>query len=97
MSPRSKKTIHPAWKAEIALLLAKKVTNLAKYADFVNVFLKKLAEVLPKYTKINKHAIKLEESKQPPYRPIYSLGPVKLKTLKTYLEKNLANDFIRIS
>ena len=32
---------------------------------------------------------------QPPYGPFYSLGPVELETLKTYIETNLANGFIR--
>ncbi len=31
---------------------------------------------------------------QPPYGPIYSLGPVELETLKSYIENNLANGFI---
>ena len=43
---------------------------------------------------MNEHAIKLEEDKQPLFEPIYSLGPVELKTLKTYIESNLANGFI---
>ena len=43
---------------------------------------------------MNEHAIKLEEGKQPPFSPIYSLGPVELKTLKTYIKINLANGFI---
>ena len=46
---------------------------------------------------MNEHAIKLEEGKQPPFGPIYSLGTVELETLKTYIETNLANDFIRPS
>ena len=46
---------------------------------------------------MNEHAIKLEEDKQPPFGPIYSLGPVELETLKTYIETNLANGFIRPS
>ena len=45
----------------------------------------------------NEHVIKLEEGKQPLYRPIYSLGPVELKTFKTYIETNLANGFIQAS
>ena len=53
--------------------------------------------MLPEHTEINTHAIELEEGKQPPYRPIYSLGPVELETLKTYIETNLANGFIRFS
>ena len=46
---------------------------------------------------MNEHAIKLEEGKQPPFGPIYSLGPVELETLKTYIKTNLANVFIRLS
>ena len=90
----SKMMIHPAWKAQIAFLLAKEVTVLAKYLDFADVFSKESAELLPKYTGINEHAIKLENDKQPSYGPIYSLGPMKLKTLKTYIKSNLANSFI---
>ena len=79
----------------MALLLAEKVFFPAEYSDFANVFLKRSAKVLPERTKINKHAIKLENVKQPPYGPIYSLGLVELKTLKTYIKINLANSFIR--
>ena len=50
---------------------------------------------LPENTGINEHAIKLEEGKQAPFGPIYSLGPVELKTLKTYIKTNLANGFIQ--
>ena len=46
---------------------------------------------------MNEHAIKLEEDKQPSFWPIYSLGPVELEILKTYIEINLANGFIRLS
>ena len=67
---------------------------LAKYSDFAYVFLKKSANVFPKWTRVNKHAIKLEQSKKPPYGPIYSLKLVKLKIFKTYIEINLANGFI---
>ena len=45
----------------------------------------------------NKYTIKLEKDKQPLYRPIYSLRPVKLKTFKTYVKTNLANGFIKAS
>lgn len=53
--------------------------------------------MLPEQVNINEHAIKLEESKQPPYGPIYSLGLVELEMLKTYIKINLANGFIRPS
>ena len=89
--------IHLARKAQIALLLAKEVTVPVKYTDFADIFSKESAKVLPERTGINKHVIKLKDGKQPPYRPIYSLGPVELKTLKIYIEINLANSFIRPS
>ena len=54
----------------------------------------KNAAELPKNTRMNEHAIKLEESKQPPFELIYSLGPVELEMLKTYIKTNLANNFI---
>lgn len=52
---------------------------------------------LPENTSINKHAIKLEDDKQLPYRPIYSPDPVELKTLKTYIETYLKTRFIWLS
>ena len=57
----------------------------AEYSDFKDVFSKESAAVLPEHTKINTHAINLEEGKQLPYGPIYSLGPVELETLKIYI------------
>ena len=52
---------------------------------------------LPEHTKINDHRINLLNNKQPPYSLIYSLGPVKQKTLKTYIKANLASGFIKSS
>ena len=49
------------------------------------------------YIEINNHAIKLVDDWQPSYGPIYSLGQVELETLKTYIETNLKNGFIRPS
>ena len=46
---------------------------------------------------MNEHAIKLEEDKQPLFRPIYSLKLVKLETLKIYIKTNLSNGFIQPS
>ena len=50
--------------------------------------------MLPEQTKINKHSIELEDGKQLPYGPIYSLGPVELEILKTYIKTNMVNCFI---
>ena len=69
----------------------------AEYSDIADVFSLDLASELPEHTGINNHAIKLVDSQQPPYGPIYSLGPVELETLKTYIETNLANEFMRPS
>ena len=52
---------------------------------------------LPKYTRINNYAIELVDDWQSPYGFIYRLGPVELETLKTYIENNLASDFIKLS
>ena len=95
LSLKLKMSIHPAQEAQIASLIAEEITVVAKYSDFPNVFSKRLAEVLPKCIGINKHPIKLEDGKQPLFGPIYSLGPVELKTLKTYIETNLGNGFIQ--
>ena len=49
---------------------------------------------LPKCIRINNHAIKLEKNKQSFFEPIYILELLELKTLKIYIETNLANRFI---
>ena len=53
--------MHPLKKAQIAYLKADKASIKVpnKYADFVDVFLPKLAIELLEYTRINNHAIKL--------------------------------------
>ena len=43
---------------------------------------------------IDKYTIKLEDSKQLFYRPIYSLRPVELETLKIYIKIHLKTGFI---
>ena len=48
-------------------------------------------------TEFNQHAIELEKNNQIPYRPIYSLGPVKLEILKTYIKTYLKTRFIQLS
>ena len=76
------------------MLVVKEVKISTEYSDFSDVFLEEKALILPEAIKLNQHAIELQEGQQPPYRPIYSLGPVELETLKTYIETNLANGFI---
>ena len=79
---------------QIASLLTKKVKIPDKYLDFTNVFSEKKVLVLSEHTELNKYTINLENDKQPPYRPIYSLGPVELETLKTYIKTHLKTRFI---
>lgn len=87
-------SIYSDKKAQITFLLIKKVTIQNKYSDFADVFSKKKAFVLLKQTDLNKHTIKLGDGKQLLYRPIYSLGLVKLEILKTNIKTYLKTGFI---
>ena len=79
--------VYPSRKPQISSLTAEKAPTKvsAEYSDFANVFTLNLACDLPKHTGINDHAIKLVNGQQPTYDPIYSLGPMELKTLKVYI------------
>lgn len=91
--------VYTFWLIQIASLKTDKVPIVisSKYTNFANIFSLDLVIKLPEYTRINDYTIKLIDSKQLPYEPIYSLKLVELETLKTYIETNLANDFIRPS
>ena len=92
--------VHPSRRPQISSLIAKEVLTKVpvEYSNFVDVFSPDLASELLEHSGINDHAIELVESyQQPSYRPIYSLGPVELETLKAYIETNLTNGFIRPS
>lgn len=65
-----------------------------KYINFTNIFSSKLAIKLLKYIGINDHTIELINNKQSFYGPNYSLGPVNLEILKTYIKNHLTNTFI---
>ena len=56
-----------------------------------------MAIELPENTGIDEHDIELIEGKQPLYRPIYTLGPVELETLKAYIKTHLKTRFIWLS
>ena len=89
--------VHSERQAQVgALLFDEAFTEIpAEYSNHSDVFSAETAAELLKNTKMNEYAIELEESKQPPFGPIYSLGPIELETLKIYIEINLANGFIR--
>ena len=96
---REKMPVHFKKDAQVrALLFDEALTEVpAEYSDYSNVFSAENAIELLENTGMNEHAIELEEGKQAPFGLIYSLGPVELETLKTYIETNLANGFIRPS
>ena len=90
--------IHPFHRPQISGLIAKKaLTKIpAKYLDFADIFSPELVSKLFRHIRINNYAIKVVDSKQPLYGPIYSLEPVELETLKAYIKTNLANKFIKL-
>ena len=91
--------VHFEKQAQVGALLSNEApTEIpVEYSDYNIIFLAKYVAKLPENIGMNEHAIKLKRDKQPPFGPIYSLGPVELETLKTYIETNLANGFIRPS
>lgn len=92
----SSSDVHHSCRVQVVFLKTDEALTaiLNKYIDFVDVFLPDLAAELLEYIGINDHAISLINGKQPLHRPIYSIVPVELKTLKFYIETNLANDII---
>ncbi len=91
--------MHLSRKTQIAHLKVDEASTKvpSEYADFADIFSPKLAAELLEYTRINNHAIKLVNDRQPPYSFIYSFGPVELEILKAYIKNNLASNFIRPS
>ena len=89
--------IYPSHQAQVAVLISEETRISAEYSEFSNVFSSDSVSELPEHTGINDDRINLLDDKQPPYSLIYSLGPVELETLKTYIVANLANGFIRPS
>lgn len=70
------------------------IIDFAKYSNYSNIlWVKNTAELL-EYTRINNYTIKQKESNKPPFGSIYSLEPIELKTLKTYIKTMLANGVI---
>ena len=96
---REEMPVHSKNQAQVGTLLFDKALTevLAEYSHYKNVFSAENVAELLENTGINEHAIELEEGKQPPFGPIYSLGSVELETLKTYIKTNLTNGFIRPS
>ena len=83
-------------KAQIITIIFDKAFTkvLVKYFNYNNVFLVKNIIKLSEYIGMNNDAIKLEKIKYQLFGLIYSQKLIKLETLKTYIETNLANNFI---
>src|SRR5258708_22092002 len=66
---------------------------LREYLEFRKVFSGEKANVLVPH-RLYDLKINLEEGAKPFHRPIYSLSPPKLATLRNFLEENTRNGFI---
>ncbi|SPC65346.1 uncharacterized protein UHOD_11060 [Ustilago sp. UG-2017b] len=64
-----------------------------EYHQYLDVFSRVRADKLLPHRTYDHH-IPLEEGKSPPFGPIYSLSEHELKTLRGYLEENLAKGFV---
>lgn len=96
-APLAEVLIYSDRETQIAFLIVEEVKILIKYSDFADFFSEEKTWELSKQTKLNKHAIELENYKQLLYKPTYSLEPIELERLKTYIETHLKTGFIRPS
>ena len=92
-------SVHLEKQAYIRALLFKTAPTevSAKYSNYSNVFSTKNETILSNNFNMNEYAIKLKEDKQPLFKLIYSLGPIELEILKTYIKMNLVSSFIHPS
>ena len=67
---------------------------LKAYKDYIDIFNKKEARLLPDYS-LYKLVIKLIKGKQPLFGLLYNLLEAELKVLREYLDKNLQRRWIR--
>ena len=66
------------------------------YHDYLDVFSKSKGMTLPPRRPYD-HKIEVEPGMTPPFGPIYLLSEVEQLALQDFLDKNLANKFIRPS
>lgn len=88
--------IYFSLKVLIIALEIEEVTVSTEYLDFANIFFSDSKAKLSKHFRINNYSINLAEGKQLLYKPIYNMRLMKLKTLKSYIEINLASGFIKL-
>lgn len=84
----NKNKVHPFCLAQIAFLQVDEAltTVFLKYFNFANVLFFELVPNVPEHTGTDNHAINLVENNESFYKLIYSLGPMKLETLATYIK-----------
>ena len=87
--------IHLSHKTQVALLISMKIS--AEYSDFLDIYSLDSAAELLEHIRINDYPINLLEDNQLLYCPIYSLRPIELEALKSYIKANLASGFISSS
>jgi len=68
----------------------------AEYHEFLPLFKKAIAEVLPPHRSYD-HKIPLKEGFTPPFGPLYSLSKPELQALRQWIDENLSKGFIRAS
>ena len=97
ISKQEEMPVHSKKQAQVgALLLNKAPTKvLAEYSDYSNIFSAEYTVESPENIGMNEYTIAIEKGKQLSFGPIYSLEPLELETLKTYIKTNLAISFIR--
>ena len=81
------------YKTPVALLKRTKIS--IKYSNISNFFYSDFSLKLLKQKRINNYSINLLDDQQLVYSLICSLEPVEQKTLKTYIDINLASSLIR--
>src|SRR5207245_9879457 len=81
------------WSSSISTPLDLSIVPL-EYCDYMDVFSKAKASELPPHHNYDLK-INLEEGTSPPLGTLYSLSPVELTTLRTFIDENLNTGFIR--
>ena len=84
------KTLNPKPKSDLAIKLPE------YYKDYLDVFDRKKSDKLPLYRPFD-YKIPLQEGKEPPYSPLYSMFRDELQVVRNYLKENLQKGFIRAS
>jgi hypothetical protein len=79
-------------------IIDSKSVILSEYHDFLNVFFKKKADILPSHKK-HDHRIKLEKDHESDheYASLYNLSEEELQLIKKYLQEHLNKEFIESS